>query len=425
MIHYPGEIEYKIKQGERFWNAVNITLKDGTVLDITLADLVEQGCKIRDRIDNMTSLIGNCHGNSCLILISNHSGNYTNYDFLRAEARIYVCTQSMGSTWNTLRGIFTITSSTINEDVITLEGVNNIIKTDILYVPTISFPNSANNLFQDVVTQCGLEGYEISEDIVIRAVPANCTCRNILIWLSQILRGNIGMNALYPNAVDTGGIIGFDSGESLHAYDLDLAHTTTKVTGVKIINSSGEVTLFGTEDYCINISNNPLIDGLENYVGEQLYLFYKDFEFIQFSGHFPPDPRFEIFDGITLIDKDGNEHFTLITNIEYDVSDKMLLECKLDTSAQNVAEYRSEELLTSEYNTDSKIEELSEEISNVNVDSVSKSQYDRIRFDGNNLIRNSNTYDFDDYYFTGTLMANENQLILSNQKTLDIKIGGY
>lgn len=46
-------------------------------------------------------------------------------------------------------------------------------------------------------------------------------------------------------------------------------------------------------------------------------------------------------------------------------------------------------------------------------------------YDGNNLIRNSNTYDFDDYYFSGNLLANHKNLKLSNGNKLDVKIGGY
>lgn len=56
---------------------------------------------------------------------------------------------------------------------------------------------------------------------------------------------------------------------------------------------------------------------------------------------------------------------------------------------------------------------------------VTKTSYDHIKYDGNNLIRNSNTYDFDDYYFSGNLMANNHHLILSNGNKMDVKIGGY
>lgn len=363
MRYYSSGVMQNILNNERFVNYVDVTLIDGTVINLEPSDLLE-GCSISDRIDCLINLIGNTIGKSCTILISNHNGSYTDTDFLGASMKVYTATHIVGVVpflFKSELGEFSITSVNVDDDTITLTGVDNMIKLDVPYVPTVTLPCTIVDIYEDICAQCGFMSISLGSmgELGISNMPSNCTCRIMIIWICEVLGANAKVSEGYLNISQ---FFSLPTGVDVKPYSATIAHTSTIVSGIEITNTSGIITTYGSEGFLVRIKNNPLVNEHEQEVGQFLYSILKDFEFVSFSGEFPPDPRFESLDVINVTDKDGILHQTILTGVIYDVSDKMTLECNVSDEPTNNATYEDVETRTSEFETQSKIEKSSSEI---------------------------------------------------------------
>ena len=363
MRYYSSNVMQNILNNERFVNYVDVTLIDGTVINLEPSDLLE-GCSISDRIDCLINLIGNTIGKSCTILISNHNGSYTDTDFLGASMKVYTATRIVDVVpflFKSELGEFSITSVNVDDNAITLTGVDNMIKLDVPYVPTVTLPCTIVDIYEDICAQCGFMSISLGSvgELEISNIPSNCTCRSMIIWICEVLGANAKVSEGYLNISQ---FFSLPTGVDVKPYSATIAHTSTIVSGIEITNTSGIITTYGSEGFLVRIKNNPLVNEHEQEVGQFLYSILKDFEFVSFSGEFPPDPRFESLDVINVTDKDGILHQTILTGVTYDVSDKMTLECTVSDEPTNNATYEDVETRASEFEAQSKIEQSSSEI---------------------------------------------------------------
>lgn len=70
---------------------VDLTLKDGTVLNLTNHQLWEKGFQFEDAVSGESSFdIGSVIVNQCIVNINNIYNDYSNYNFRGAEAVCYL-----------------------------------------------------------------------------------------------------------------------------------------------------------------------------------------------------------------------------------------------------------------------------------------------------------------------------------------------
>lgn len=90
----------------------------------------------------------------------------------------------------------------------------------------------------------------------------------------------------------------------------------------------GTTYLAGSEDYAIDLTENPLLQGDYENVLPNIFDNVKDTVFIPYTSDWQGNPAIQAGDIITQIDRDGKEYNTLVTKSVYKYRGKSILEAK-------------------------------------------------------------------------------------------------
>lgn len=214
----------KVKRGMdvQYLKYADITLTDGTVLNLTSADLWENGFSFEDSVSNDSSFdIGSAIINVLNLSINNFDGEYSDYDFEGAEVICYVGLQiededtselldsvgeqildSTGDTIivhkNTVIEKTRICTATVVEQpedetvTIDLTCEDNMRKFDRNYSDSkLKYPATRGQIVRDACEVCGVTLQTTSfdrDDYIVQARPSDdaLTFRQVLQWVAQI-----------------------------------------------------------------------------------------------------------------------------------------------------------------------------------------------------------------------------------------------
>lgn len=115
------------------------------------------------------------------------------------------------------------------------------------------------------------------------------------------------------------------------------------ITGVKVKNGDTS-SLYGTEDYCILIEDNPLTVSLESSIASNLWTntFSSFPHFRPFTLSFLQDPTIESGDWVLISDAKYNSYLTFCTSVEFTTGGYMGISCKAQSPAQQLSVYSSQ-----------------------------------------------------------------------------------
>lgn len=137
MIDVSTEFEQALENGERnFYVTLTINLQDGTVLDIDDSDLWSDGFTIDEATSNSGSFdAGAAIIQKLTIRLNNIYGDFEDYDFSRATISNVKVSLKLpsGKTESIQRGIYTVDEASHDGDVIVLECLDNMYRTDVSY----------------------------------------------------------------------------------------------------------------------------------------------------------------------------------------------------------------------------------------------------------------------------------------------------
>lgn len=214
----------KVKNGMdvQYLKYADITLTDGTVLNLTSANLWQNGMEFEDSVSNDSSFdIGSAIINVLNLSINNFDGEYSDYDFEGAEVICYVGLQIededtselldsdgeqiMDSTGDTIivhknaviekTRICTVTVIEQPEDetvTIDLTCEDNMRKFDRNYSDSkLKYPATRGQIIRDACEVCGvaLQTYHFDhDDYIVQTRPSDdaLTFRQVLQWVAQI-----------------------------------------------------------------------------------------------------------------------------------------------------------------------------------------------------------------------------------------------
>lgn len=173
----------------------DITLKDGTVLNLTSADLWANGFSFEDSVSGDSSFdIGSTIINVLTLSINNFDGQYSDYDFDGAEVICYVGMEFDDGTTEKIR-ICTATVVEQPEDetvTIDLTCEDNIHKFDRNYSDSkLNYPATRGQIVRDACEVCGVTLQTLNfyrDDYIVQNRPNDeaLTFRQILQWVAQI-----------------------------------------------------------------------------------------------------------------------------------------------------------------------------------------------------------------------------------------------
>lgn len=187
----------KVKNGMdvQYLKYADITLTDGTVLNLTSADLWQNGLSFEDSVSSDSTFdIGSAIVNVLDLSINNFNGEYSGYDFEGAEVVAYVGLELDNETTEKIR-ICTMTVVEQPEDetvTIDLTCEDNMRKFDRNYSDSkLRYPATRGQIVRDACEVCGVTLQTTSfdrDDYIVQNRPNDeaLTFRQVLQWVAQI-----------------------------------------------------------------------------------------------------------------------------------------------------------------------------------------------------------------------------------------------
>ena len=360
----------------------DITLADGTVINLTNTDFWSNGMKFEDSVsDDNTFNIGSANINTLNLSINNFDGKYTDYDFTDATVICYVGielepedTSALLDTTgdkildttgneiivhkNALIEKIRICTMTVidtpyqNTTIIELECEDNMRKFDRDYSASkLKYPATRKQIIQDACKVCGvtldtLNFYQDSYQVPARPDDEALTFRQVIAWTCQI-------GCQYARCDKYGRLI-------IKWYDTEIAdanRVTIKstngftpnlddvvITGVQVTeyleststDEEASSYLYGEEGYVLKISENKLIPQgtgqvVANMIGEKCV----GMSFRPFETECLTDIVLEAGDAVLITDRKGNKYKSFLTNVVLQPGTFEQISCNAESAARN------------------------------------------------------------------------------------------
>lgn len=360
----------------------DITLTDGTVINLTNADFWSNGMKFEDSVsDDNTFNIGSANINTLNLSINNFDGKYTDYDFTDATVICYVGielepedTSALLDTTggkildttgneiivhkNALIEKIRICTMTVvdtpyqNTTIIELECEDNMRKFDRDYSASkLKYPATRKQIIQDACKVCGvtldtLNFYQDSYQIPARPDDEALTFRQVIAWTCQIgcqyarcdKYGRLTIK-WYDTEITDANRATIKSTNGFTPNLDDVVITGVQVTEYLESTSTDEEAssyLYGEEGYVLKISGNKLIpqgtgEVVANIIGEKCV----GMSFRPFETECLTDIVLEAGDAVLITDRKGNKYKSYLTNVVLQPGSFEQISCNAESAARN------------------------------------------------------------------------------------------
>lgn len=360
----------------------DITLTDGTVINLTNADFWSNGMKFEDSVsDDNTFNIGSANINTLNLSINNFDGKYTDYDFTDAAVICYVGielepedTSALLDTTgdkildttgneiivhkNALIEKIRICTMTVidtpyqNTTIIELQCEDNMRKFDRDYSASkLKYPATRKQIIQDACKVCGvtldtLNFYQDSYQIPARPDDEALTFRQVLAWVCQIgcqyarcdKYGRLTIKWYDTEIADANRVVI----KSTNGFTPNLDDVV--ITGVQVTeylestseNEGASSYLYGEEGYVLKISENKLIpqgtgEVVASIIGEKCV----GMSFRPFETECLTDIVLEAGDAVLITDRKGEKYKSFLTNVVLQPGSFEQISCNAESAARN------------------------------------------------------------------------------------------
>lgn len=386
MINASQEFKNLVRKGVKLVNYADITLKDGTVLNLGPSDFSIGGFSMTDKTSNGKFEIGTAIAKTINVTIANHTNKFSAYDFYKSIIYMYVAVEKEdGTVLKERKGKYYVINPVTPNDTIKLSGVDSMCLFDKPYNANTAFPATLQTILSDCCLDCGVNiGFEEFDNwnFVVMNKPEDCTYRQVVSWVAQIAGCHARINnndylelvwydtsSLEKVNIDGGNYFVYENdniidGGDFTTYESDLiidggsftdysppnitkikpptvSTDNVVITGVKVEYNKKEVIL-GNEDYLIIVKDNPFVSDKENEVCQYLFDKMIGLSFRPLSCQMVNNPLFEPFDSCYVYDRKGNVYFTLINSVTYTISGFTTISCNADDPVRNESSYVSE-----------------------------------------------------------------------------------
>lgn len=413
MINASNEFKTLLKKGAKLVNYADITLKDGTVLNLGPSDFSVGGFSMSDKTSSGKFEVGTTIGKTIRITIANHTNKFSAYDFFKAIIYVYVAIEKTdGTVLKERKGKYYVINPTTPSDTIRLDGVDSMYLFDKDYKAGTAFPATLQTILSDCCIDCGVNigfGEFDNWNYVVMHKPEDCTYRQVVSWVAQIAGYNARINnndylelVWYENATERDGIDagnffiyeedtidggdftdystdsiidgGLFTDEEETEYirriiSLSVSTDDVVVTGTKV-EFNDVVGTWGSDEYMINIRNNPLVEEKEQEIAEYLGRRMIGLFFRPLSCEIPNNPLLESYDTAYIFDRKGNTYFTLLNSIDYSISGATKIACVAEDPVLNESSYMSESakaVVQAKKNTEKQISTYDKAVQNMNM----------------------------------------------------------
>ena len=386
MINASQEFKNRLNAKAKLVNYADIVLKNGTTLNLTPQDFVLGGFSMSDETSDGKFGVGYAIGKTINVTIANHTNKFSAYDFYKSIIYMYVAIELQdGRVLKEKKGKYYVINPVSPGDTINLSGVDSMYLLDRPYDSNQTYPATLQDVLSDCCVKCGVNigfGQFDNYAFVVNEKPEDVTYRDVVSYAAQIagynarINNNDAMELIWYDlsfmnidTLDGGTLYSYNESDSYDGGDfsnynnavlfdggnytdpspenvtkvnsLSVSTDEIVISGVKVKSDNAEI-VKGTEDYLIQVKDNPLCNDKEEEIATYLYNRLKGYKFRSLSCDIVNNPLFEACDACYVYDRKGNYYFTLINSVNYKISGFTSIACKAEDPVRNESSYKSE-----------------------------------------------------------------------------------
>lgn len=330
---------YKVSQEvKNLFNKNYIQVADITVNGVNESfsvaeNEIVQGSLSIDRysVSNSKIEVGSAVAAELTLKLKNDDGKYDNTVFEGAEVFVKIGIKK----WDAHRwenavihwipcGYFTIDEPPRALSTITISALDRMILFDkTVETDKLSFPMTVADLLNKICTICGVTlATDITrlpnKDYLITAYPEgqDLTYRTLLQWCAALTGTCAFMN--YDGNLELKWYEQTDLTISpSERYNSDMQENDVAITGIYFKDAANTEYIAGTDDYCLDLSSNGLLQDNVQVVLDILYVSLKEFSYRPYTATIKSAPYIYPMDMIHYEDAKGEVHDTIITNVTF------------------------------------------------------------------------------------------------------------
>lgn len=330
---------YKVSQEvKNLFNKNYIQIADITVNGVNESfsvaeNEIVQGSLSIDRysVSNSKIEVGSAVAAELTLKLKNDDGKYDNTVFEGAEVFVKIGIKK----WDAHRwenavihwipcGYFTIDEPPRALSTITISALDRMILFDkTVDISKLSFPMTVADLLNKI---CTIRGVTLATDITrlpnkdyqITAYPEgqDLTYRTLLQWCAALTGTCAFMN--YDGNLELKWYEQTDLTISpSERYNSDMQENDVAITGIYFKDAANTEYIAGTDDYCLDLSSNGLLQDNVQVVLDTLYVSLKGFSYRPYTATIKSAPYIYPMDMIHYEDAKGEVHDTIITNVTF------------------------------------------------------------------------------------------------------------
>lgn len=363
MINVSNEFKTLMSERQDFKEYAEVTLANGTVLELTEDDFSIDNNSLVDSAGENSIPLGVALSRNVQLEIMNDDDHLSDYDFFGAKIRLFL-TFELSSTIEKIEyGTFTVTQPETYGSVVTIVGYDDMYKADKTYSTTLTFPATAKSVLIDSCDTCGIligNSNFLHNDFQIPTMPSSeYTHRQIIGFIAMIACGNARIDRTGHLQIIT---YDFDYSTNIHdieSYDSLTSDTNNvQVTGVQMTKTVTKTTTdedgneneedveelvkYGSDGYVLEIEN-PLVAGHEETLVSWIYERFKDVTFRGFTMDYISYPIAEFGDKIKITDWKGKSFYSVLTDVNFVFFGYTTLKNSAESPMRNQSNYTSSE----------------------------------------------------------------------------------
>lgn len=364
MINVSNEFKTLMSERQDFKEYAEVTLANGTVLELTEDDFSIDNNSMVDSAGANSIPLGVALSRNVQLEIMNDDDHLSDYDFFGAKIRLYL-TFELSSTIEKIEyGTFTVTQPETYGSVVTIVGYDDMYKADKTYSTSLTFPTTAKSVLIDSCDTCGIligNSNFLHNNFQIPTMPSSeYTHRQIIGFIAMIACGNARIDRTGRLQIMT---YDFDyDSENIHKL-VDYNNLTSdtndvQVTGVRMTKTVTKTTTdedgneneedveelvkYGSDGYVLEIEN-PLVAGHEETLVSWIYERFKDVTFRGFTMDYISYPIAEFGDKIKITDWRGKSFYSVLTDVNFVFFGYTTLKNSAESPMRNQSNYTSSE----------------------------------------------------------------------------------
>ena len=364
MINVSNEFKELMSERQDFKEYAEVTLANGTVLELTEDDFSIDNNSLVDSAGANSIPLGVALSRNVQLEIMNDDDHLSDYDFFGAKIRLYL-TFELSSTIEKIEyGTFTVTQPETYGSFVTIVGYDDMYKADKTYSTTLTFPATAKSVLIDSCDTCGIligNSNFLHNDFQIPTMPSSeYTHRQIIGFIAMIACGNARIDRTGHLQIMTYDF-NYNSGDVHNLTDYNTLTNDTndvQVTGVQmtrtvkktVTDEEGneneedveETVKVGADSYILSLEN-PLVKGHEETLVSWVYDKFKTVTFRGFTMDYISYPIAEFMDKIKVTDWRGKSFYSVLTDVNFVFFGYTTLQNSAESPMRNQSNYTSSE----------------------------------------------------------------------------------